>query len=64
MVIAELKAEKGRLSPAQRHWLAELEMVAEQASCVRVFLWRPSSWPDIERVLGALRTGVPARNAA
>jgi hypothetical protein len=58
MVIVELKAEKGRLSLAQKIWLAELECVAAVSAGVRVFVWRPSSWPEIERVLGALRQGI------
>jgi hypothetical protein len=47
LVIAELKAEKGRVSPAQRRWLEHLDLVP----CAQVFVWRPSDWPAIERVL-------------
>lgn len=41
--LAELKAEKGRLSPAQTTTIAELR------SCgIEVYVWRPSDWPAIE----------------
>lgn len=46
LLIIELKAEKGRLSPAQREWLQLLEMCG-----VEVHVWRPSSWPEIEKRL-------------
>lgn len=48
LVIAELKREKGgRVTPAQREWLAVLRTVLSD-----VYLWRPSDWPEIEKVLG------------
>jgi len=46
VVFAELKSDRGRCTPEQRAWLAEL------AECsVEVKLWRPSDWEEIERCL-------------
>lgn len=60
LVSAELKTETGRLSPDQTEWLAEL-MAVEQATIranpttppVQTYLWRPSDWDAIQRVLGS-----------
>ncbi len=62
LVLAELKREKGgRVSPAQQRWIDELQEVELYAMHldvggkehwpVEVFIWRPSDWPEIERVL-------------
>lgn len=62
LVFAELKREKGgRVSLAQDTWLRELGRVEHESAVwagaeviarpVRVYLWRPSDWPEIERVL-------------
>jgi len=46
VIFAELKSDRGRCTPEQRAWLAEL------AECsVEVTLWRPSDWEEIERCL-------------
>ncbi|HYW27703.1 MAG TPA: VRR-NUC domain-containing protein [Terriglobales bacterium] len=46
VVFAELKSDRGRCTPEQRAWLAEL------AECsVEVRLWRPGDWEEIERCL-------------
>ena len=47
IVVAELKADGGRLTREQARWLELFR------SCgVPAFVWRPSSsWPEIERVL-------------
>ena len=45
-IAAELKSERGRLGPGQREWLAALELAG-----VEIYTWRPSSWPEVERVL-------------
>ena len=47
VVFAELKSERGRLTVAQREWLGLL------ADCpgVEVYVWRPSDWPDVQRIL-------------
>jgi hypothetical protein len=49
LIFAELKSAKGRLSPAQQFWLADLEHDAGQ----EVYVWRPSDWLDgtIEQIL-------------
>jgi hypothetical protein len=49
VVIAELKAQGGRCTPAQVEWLEAFD--AARSKLVRV--WRPGDWPDIEAVLGA-----------
>jgi hypothetical protein len=48
LIFAELKSEKGKLSPAQREWLRELDMTS-----VAVYIWRPVDWTSgaIEAVL-------------
>jgi hypothetical protein len=46
IVIAELKREKGHLTPLQADWLWALAFAG-----LRVYVWRPSSWPQIEAVL-------------
>lgn len=52
LVVAELKAESGRVSPAQLVWLGEFELVAQASGgAVAVHVWRPSDWPTIEDVL-------------
>ena len=50
LVIAEIKTETGKTSPAQDKWLETLRT----ARGVKVKLWRPSAWPEIERTLGAI----------
>jgi nucleotide-binding universal stress UspA family protein len=55
VIFAELKTETGKVEPAQQEWLDVLQAVAENAGNngrnVEVYLWRPSMWPEIERVL-------------
>jgi hypothetical protein len=48
LIIAELKSERGRLTPAQRDWLELLKHVQG----IDVYMWRPSDWKVIESVLG------------
>ena len=46
VVYAELKAQRGQPRPDQRVWLDVLASAGAEA-----YLWRPSDWPDIERIL-------------
>jgi VRR-NUC domain len=46
VVFAELKAEKTRVTRDQGRWLDALADAGAE-----VFLWRPSDWEEIERVL-------------
>ena len=43
LIFAELKTEKGRVTPAQRLWLDVLGRCNE----VEAHLWRPSDWDQI-----------------
>lgn len=54
MKFIELKTEKGRVSPSQDEWLADLKDVeADAAGRITVHVWRPSHWDsgEIARVL-------------
>jgi len=56
LIFAELKSEKGHLTPEQREWMADLARVAQRLfmtdpDTVREFLWRPSDMEQIEKVL-------------
>lgn len=62
LVLAELKTERGRVSPEQRVWLDALghgdELPRLVAASLRgrparltVCLWRPSMWDEIEETL-------------
>ena len=46
VLYAELKSERGRVRPEQAAWIAALGHCGQEA-----YIWRPSSWPEIERVL-------------
>jgi hypothetical protein len=46
IIFAELKAEDGVVSEDQRAWLDELAACGQH-----VYVWYPSSWPEIEAVL-------------
>jgi hypothetical protein len=64
LVVAELKSEKGRVSPDQLRWLdalgeVEHATVAHVAGlggvvypAVEVHVWRPSDWSWVRMVLG------------
>jgi len=47
IIFAELKSEHGRLSPAQKSAIADLE----QCPGIETFVWRPSDWQTIVEVL-------------
>ena len=46
IILAELKAEDGKLTPAQRKWLWTLAEAGAE-----VYVFKPSMWPQVERVL-------------
>jgi hypothetical protein len=46
VLVVELKSERGKPTAEQRRWLDALE-----AAGAEHYLWRPSSWPEVERVL-------------
>lgn len=45
-IVAELKTARGKVTAAQDTWLRTLTLAG-----VRTYVWRPSDWPEIERVL-------------
>lgn len=47
LILAELKRERGKLSPAQEAWLAVLQHVPG----IIVRVWRPSDWDEIVAAL-------------
>ena len=47
LIMAELKSERGKLSPQQIEWLADLRCIY----AVEVYLWRPSDFDDIVAAL-------------
>ncbi len=47
VIFVELKAERGQLTDAQNLWFVWLKCAGAE-----VYLWRPSDWPEIERILG------------
>jgi hypothetical protein len=54
LVFAELKTQRGRISPAQREWFEDLR----RCQGVEVYLWKPSDRNHIARVLrGEERSG-------
>lgn len=46
LIVAELKSEKGRVTPEQRRWLSAIENAH-----VPAYVWRPSDWERIKAVL-------------
>lgn len=47
VVFVELKTETGRQTPDQRLWETRLRACPS----IEFYLWRPSHWPEVERVL-------------
>ena len=50
IIIAELKSERGRLSPSQRAWLERFQQCSIPGR-IEACIWRPGDWPDILRIL-------------
>jgi hypothetical protein len=44
--VAEFKSQKGTVSSEQMSWIKGL-----RASGITVYVWRPSDWPEVERLL-------------
>lgn len=52
LVLVELKAQKGRVSAGQSHWLDALNPRREGLPFGNeVHVWRPSDWPEIMEAL-------------
>ena len=47
VLFVELKSEKGRMTVTQKKWRDALS----RCPGVRYYLWRPSDWGEIERVM-------------
>jgi hypothetical protein len=47
VIFVELKAQRTRVTSDQWCWLDELMA----CSSVETYLWRPSAWPTIEKIL-------------
>jgi hypothetical protein len=56
IIFAELKTDRGRVSPAQRDWLAALAGVPGVLACV----WRPRDFAAIQAALTGETVGVMA----
>lgn len=50
VIWAELKSEKGKLSPEQEQWIARLKAAGQE-----VYVWRPKDWNEIVTTLGGER---------
>ena len=46
LIFAELKRDKGKLTPAQEEWLAALRETA-----AGVYEWKPADWENIMEIL-------------
>jgi hypothetical protein len=52
LIFAELKSAVGKVKPEQQLWLDVLDTVSGRADPqVKVYIWRPADWPEIERAL-------------
>lgn len=47
VILAEVKSNKGRLSPEQRDWVTALDICPG----VETYIWRPRMWDDIVEIL-------------
>jgi hypothetical protein len=46
LIFAEVQAQRGKVSPQQDAWLDALDLTG--AEC---YIWRPTDWPGIEKLL-------------
>jgi hypothetical protein len=51
LIFAELKLEGKDTTVDQRHWLKELKSCVVSTEELKVFVWFPSDWPEIQRTL-------------
>jgi len=51
LVFAELKREKGTLSPRQKDWVSTMKEVAKYNPHVEVYIWYPHDISDIINIL-------------
>jgi hypothetical protein len=58
LYFVELKSERGKLSPDQELWL---DTLAGATNSPEVYVWRPSSWGEIETTLAR---NIPAPGSA
>ena len=49
LVFAELKSEKGRVTPNQKKWLEGLGKVQR----IHTHIWRPSDWDEVVEKIGS-----------
>lgn len=46
LIFAELKSEKGKVTPEQEQWLEALQFIGVEA-----YLWRPADFDDIVEIM-------------
>lgn len=47
LIVAELKAEAGRVTDQQERWLEQFRLIPG----VETYVWRPADWSEVERIL-------------
>ena len=51
LIVAELKVPPNKTTPEQDLWLEDFRELAAMTDSVKVFLWTPENWGEIEREL-------------
>lgn len=51
LIFAELKKNKGKVTPEQCGWLDALSQIQSVFHSIEVYVWRPSDWDDIVKIL-------------